>query len=252
MRTTRIVLLSLLSAIAFTALTQTTYAQTCTSNQYDMRDWMTLNTATTQHLTGNANPIYSVLPANNVFWWLKGNTGGEGYPWDVQYLDTNNIYQWITEYTWSDPTTFKAFDSSTGMPWTPICVPKGTTGQKLSSITVPSANTAYHFYNHSCVKQTTTNYLGNTVNEVWNFGNLAIGGTVGTHPDLQLSYRYTCDSTYNNCTYQEVYDFMQSYGLVRWTYNKLINGTYVQQSQTIYNTVASGGAPTPYFPCGLP
>jgi hypothetical protein len=245
----RVILFALLSAMAFTVCTTAARAQTCDANHYNMLEWMNLDTATTQHLTGNSNPLYTVLPANNVFWWLKG---ASGYPWDVQYYDANNIYQWITESVWSDPTTFKAFDNKTGLAWSPICVPKGSQGLRLSSITVPSANTAYHFYDHSCVKQTTTHYLGNTVNEVWNYGNLDVGGNVGNHPDLQLAYRYTCDNAYTNCTYKEVYDFMQSYGLVRWTYYKLINGTYVQQNQTVFNTVTTPGAPTPYFPCGLP
>lgn len=244
----RIILFALLATLVSTL----SYAQAppCAAGQYDMLDWMTLDTATTQHMTGNANPLYTVLPANNVFWWLKGDYSGQGYPWDVQYYDANNIYQWITEYTWTDPRTFKAFANKTGVAWSPICVPQGSPGQKLSSITVPNASTAYNVY-LNCVKQG-TQYLGNTINEVWNYGNLNVGGNVGTHSDLQLSYRYGCDSAYNNCTYKEVYDFMQAYGLVRWTYYKLVNGTYVQQSQTVYNNVVSGGDPTPYFPCGLP
>ena len=243
---------ALLSAIVFTLQSTASYAQSCAQGDYDMLDWMTLNTATTQHLTGNANPLYTVLPANNVFWWIKGNTGGQGYPWDVEYYDANYIYSWITENVWSDPTTFKAQDNKTNKPWTPICVPSGPVGSKLSSITIPSANTGYHFYNHSCVKDTQQHYLGNTVNEIWNFGNLNVGGNVGTHPTLELSFRYTCDSAYNNCTYKEVYDFMQNYGLVRWTYYQLINGQYVQQNQSIFNNLVSGGFPAPYFPCGLP
>jgi hypothetical protein len=247
------VLLLCCTIAAVTVLSTVSMAQSCTTGYYNMLDWMNLDTATAQHLTGNANPQYDVLPNNNVFWHLKGNTGGQGYPWDVQYYDANYIYSWITENVWSDPTTFKAQDSKTNKPWTPICVPQGSPGQKLSSITIPSANTGYHFYNHGCVKDTQQHYLGNTVNEIWNFGNLDIGGNIGSHPDLELSYRYTCDSAYNNCKYKEVYDFMQTYGLVRWTYYILqANGTYQQQSQSIFNNVASGGAPQPYFPCGLP
>jgi hypothetical protein len=216
-----------------------------------MLDWMGLDTATSQHVTGPQSlPLYTVLPANNVFWWLKGSSG---YPWDEQYYDSTYIYQWITDAagSWTDPTTYKAFASKTGMKWAPICVPHGSPGQRLSSITVPSANTAYSVYATGCVKGA-TQYLGNTVNEVWNYGNLNIGGTIGTQPDLQLSYRYSCDSSYNNCTYKEVYDLMQRYGLVQWTYYKLINGTYVQQNQTTFNQVVSGGAPAPDFPCPHP
>jgi ribulose kinase len=46
-----------------------------------------------------------------------------------------------------------------------------------------------------------------------------------------------------NCTYKEVYDFMQKYRLVRQTYYKPIGGTYVQQNQTLCNNVTKPGAP---------
>jgi len=74
---------------------------------------MTLDTATTQYLAGPQNlPLYTVLPPNGLFgtvttvtvpicsWWIKGDHSGEGYPWDVQYYDSNSsyIYQWITDY----------------------------------------------------------------------------------------------------------------------------------------------------------
>jgi hypothetical protein len=237
----------LLATIAF-APALTGHAQTCDSNHYNMLDWMTLDTATTQHLTGVSNPLYNVLPDGSKFWWIKGSSG---YPWDVQHYDSTYIYQWVTENVWGDPTTFKAFASNTALAWTYICVPKGPVGSKLASISVPNVDTAYNAYTSGCVKQG-TQYLGNTVNEIWNYGNLDLGGNIGNQPDLQLSYRYSCDANYNNCTYKEVYDFQQGYGLVRWTYYKLQNGTYVQQNQTVHANTASGGAPTPDFPCGLP
>jgi hypothetical protein len=91
------------------------------------------------------------------------------------------------------------------------------------------------------------------VNEIWNYGDLNIGGNIGTHPDVEFSYRYTCDSTYNKCTYKEVYDLIQNYDIVRRKYYILqSDGTYKQQSQSIFNNVVSGGAPPPYFLCGLP
>lgn len=246
--------------LAFTVLAPLSRAQSCQSGYDDMRDWMTLDTATTQHLTGPQNlPLYTILPSNGLFWWIKGDHNNQGYPWDVQYYDTNNIYQWITDYdpySYTDPHYYKSFDSKTGMPWTPICVPQGSPGQKLSSITVPSSQTGYHEYGPNCTKGATQFYLGYTVNEVWNYGNLNIDnttppGNLGTHPDLQLSYRYSCDSSYNNCAYKEVYDFMQNYGEVRWTYYVLRNGAYVQQSQTIFNQLVSGGSPPADFPCPM-
>jgi len=98
--------------------------------------------------------------------------------------------------------------------------------------------------------------LGNTVNQVWNYGNLNIddttpAGNLGTHPDLQLSYRYSCDSSYANCSYEEVYDFMQGYGEVRWTYYTLQSGSYVQQSQTVLTNWSVAEAQL-LIPCTMP
>jgi hypothetical protein len=51
----------------------------------------------------------------------------------------------------------------------------------------------------------------------------------------------------------QVYDLTQNYAGVRWTYYILqSDGTYKQQSESIFNNVVSGGATPPYFPCGLP
>jgi hypothetical protein len=52
-----------------------------------------------------------------------------------------------------------------------------------------------------------------------------------------------------DCLYKETFDFQRSYGLVRWIYYVLQNGQYVQQNQTVYNHLASGGAPAPDHPC---
>jgi hypothetical protein len=255
----RFVFAALLSTVAISLLSPRSFAQSCPAGDDNMLDWMTLDTATSQHLTGpQALPLYSVLPSDGLFWLLKGDHSGEGYPWDLQYYDSTYIYQWITDSTnsYTDPTNYKAFNSKTGMPWTPICIPEGTPGEKLSSITVPNAQTAYTPYGPSCA-QGTTQYLGNTVNEVWNYGNLNIDsttppGNLGTHPDLQLVYRYGCDENYNNCTFKEVFDLMQSYGEVRWTKYQLISGSYQQQQQTVFNQLVSGGSPAPYFPCTMP
>jgi hypothetical protein len=63
---------SLLLAVAFTLRPSVSYAQTCRQGYYNMLHWMNLHTGATQHLTGTSNPQYTVLPANNVFWYIKG------------------------------------------------------------------------------------------------------------------------------------------------------------------------------------
>jgi len=105
-------------------LVESASATPCSSAQYDMMTWFTMGSSwsTEYHLTGNANPLYTYR--GNAFYWMKG---AAGYPWDVNYYDNNYIYQWATEYHWSDPTSYKAF-SGAGMPWSPRCVNKPARG----------------------------------------------------------------------------------------------------------------------------
>ncbi len=223
-------------------------ATPCTSTQYDMMNWFAMGASWSQtyHLTGNANPLFTSR-GNGVFYWIKGPSG---YPWDVNYYDNFYIYQWATEYQWTDPTSYKAFDGTTTMPWSPRCVDKpaaGVYGTKLATITVPSS--PYTFYGGSCAASSTSN-LGYVVNEIWGPTPMSLGGSLPNNAlTLTLSYRYSCNSSYNSCQYKETFDFQKPDGLVRWTYYVLQNGQYVQQSQTVYNNVASGGSPEPYHPC---
>jgi hypothetical protein len=174
--------------------------------------------------------------------------GASGSPWDVNSYDDHYIYQWATEYNWSDPTSYKAFNSA--MPWSPRCAnkpPAGTYGTKLASITLPS--TPYIIHGSNCLASSNNN-LGYVVNEIWGPTPLSLGGSLGTNAlTLTSSYRYSCTSSYDNCRYKETFDFQRPYGLVRCIYYLLQNGQYVQQNQTVYNNKVSGGSPVPDHPC---
>jgi hypothetical protein len=114
-------LLALLPLLAASAS-----ATPCTSTQYDMLSWFAMGSSWSQqyHLAGNANSL-STYRSNRVFYWIKAPSG---YPWDVNYYDNSYIYQWATEYNWTDPTSYKAFNSTTTMPWSPRCVDKPAVG----------------------------------------------------------------------------------------------------------------------------
>jgi hypothetical protein len=221
----------------------------CASNQYDMSQWVQLSPslATSRHLSGNANALYySDRPYDSPYEIVQMK-GSSGYPWDVDIQTGSYIYQWATENVWNDPTTYKAFATKFTMPWMPRCITKPSSPGKLSSLTV--VNPAYSIYSAHCTLQS-TNHLGNTVNEVWgpyaaNFG----GNLPNPSTYVELAYRYSCDLNYNNCKYKETFDWVKNYGLVRWTYYVLQNGVYVQQQQNYFNTLTSGGAPTPDTPC---
>lgn len=237
-------------AIAFEA---SAFATPCSSTQYDMMSWFAMGSSWSAqyHLTGSANPLYTYR-GNNVFYWVKDlywvNGRPAGYPWDVNYYDNSYIYQWATEYIWKDPTSYKAFNNA--IPWSPRCVDKpayGTYGAKLATITL--ASTPYTIYAGKCTASSSQN-LGYVVNEIWGPSRMSLGGSLPNNAlTLTLSYRYSCKSSYDSCQYKETFDFQQPYGLVQWTYYKLQNGQYVQQGKTVYNKLASGGAPAPEHPC---
>jgi hypothetical protein len=241
----------LLAICSFTiALVVPASASPCSSTQYDMMSWFEMGSSwsTEYHLTNNNNPLYTYR--GNPFYWEKGlhYPGPVGYPWDVNYYDNNYIYQWATEYNWNDPTSYKAFDNP--IPWSPRCVNKpaaGVYGSKLATITL--ASTPYTIYESNCAASSKMN-LGYVVNEIWGPTPMSLGGSLPNNTlTLTLSYRYDCDSSFDNCHYKETFDFQRPFGLVQWTYYKWLNGQYVQQNYTRYNHLASGGAPPPDHPC---
>jgi hypothetical protein len=241
----KIVFLLLICSFAI-ALTTPVFASPCSSYQYDMMSWFVMGSSWSlkYHMTGNANPLYTDLGGAS-FYWIKGPNG---YPWDVNSFDNTYVYQWATENTWNDPTSYKAFDNA--IPWSPRCVDKpapGIYGAKLATITLVS--TPYTTYGTQCAPSSKQN-LGHVVNEIWGPTPLSLGGSLPNNAQtLTLSYRYSCDSSFDNCKYKETFDFQRPYGLVRWIYYALQNGQYVQQSQTVYNHLASGGTPVPQHPC---
>jgi hypothetical protein len=211
-----------------------------------MLEWATLDHGLwpSYHFTGNANPMYSsVRMSDKELFLIKG---AAGYPWDIDPYDDNFIYLWVTEYDWNDPTTYKGFVNP--MPWMPRCIDiPAQGGTKISSILI--TNSDYNIYLTGCAQQPTQN-LGYVANEVWGPYQMSLGGSLPANADtLELSYRYACDSSYNNCTYKETFDFQKSLGLVQWTYYTLDNGTYVQQNQSLFNTLTVGGSPKPDTPC---
>ena len=234
----------LLVVICFVAVVSAS-ATPCTSSQYDMVTWFTMGSSWSKqyHLAGNNNPLYTYR--GKTFYWIKG---AAGYPWDVNSYDDKYVYQWATEYHWTDPTSYKAFDSA--LPWSPRCIekpPAGAYGTKLATITLPS--TPYTIYGGSCTQSSNSN-LGSVVNEVWGPTPMSLGGNLPKNaPTLTLSYRYSCNSSYDSCRYKETFDFQRPYGLVRWTYYILQNGQYVQQNVSVFNSMVSGGAPAPDHPC---
>jgi hypothetical protein len=235
-----VVLVWMVGLFPATNLAQAESTISCPAGQYDMLDWMTLDSdlRAGKHLAGSANPLYTTM-ASDKFYWTKGGTGE---PWDIQLYDSSYIYLWITEYSWNDPYSYKKFTDNTNMPLAPRCAKGGFPG---STVTVP--NTSYETYT-SCSSHTTSD-LKSAVNQVWGPYNMSFGGSLpNSMPTLVVSYRYSCDSSYSSCAYKEEYYLSQRYGLVQWVYYQLINGKYQQQNKSVFNQLSSGTT-TPDFPC---
>jgi hypothetical protein len=237
-----LLVLSLLALTSFACANSPCKLET----QYDMLQWASLDhgLSSSYHFAGNANPLYSNIQwSTDELFLVKG---ANGFPWDIDPYDNDFIYLWVTEYDWNDPTTYKGFVKP--MPWMPRCIDiPHLGGTKISSILV--ADSDYNIYLAGCAKQPTQN-LGHVVNEIWGPYQLTLGGSLPANANtLELSYRYACDSSYDSCTYKEVFDFQKGLGLVQWTYYTLQSGTYVQQNQSVFNNLTTGGAPKPDTPC---
>lgn len=218
------------------------YAGVCTSSQYDMLEWTTMSSAST-FIQGNANPLYTVFDQwHQRYYWIKSSSG---YPWDVNTCNTYYIYQWITEQNWNNPQTYKNFEHP--LPWMPRCINVPTAPGKLSTVTVPNSRTNFDI--HSSCSQYTVHNLGYVVNEIWGPYNMSLGGDLPSNtPTLELSYRYSCDANYNNCSDKETFDFQKHFGLVQWKHYQWQNGAWNQVNQTVFNTLHTGTA-VPVHPC---
>jgi hypothetical protein len=215
---------------------------TCPTGMYDMLDWMTMDSSlrSTSHMEGTSNPLYTVMQSGK-FYWIKG---GLGYPWDIQLYDSNYIYLWITELSWTVPQSYKKFTNNTNLPLVPRCAAAGFPGT-----TTKVANTNYDLHTNCSNTCSVTLGLQNAINQVWGPYYLSLGGSLPNNmKTLVISYRYNCDANYANCTDKEEYYVNTKYGLVQWVHYILANGSYAQLQKTIFNQVIAGVV-TPYFPC---
>ena len=141
-----------------------------------------------------------------------------------------------------DPNTYKKFTYNTNMPLAPRCAKAGYPG---STLTVP--DTSYDIYT-SCTHSTRHN-LRQAVNQVYGPYTMSFGGNLPNNlQTLVVSYRYSCDNAYSNCTNKEEFYLAQKYGLVQWVYYVMVNGKYQQQQKSVFNTLKSGNT-TPNFSC---
>jgi hypothetical protein len=208
-------------------------------------------------VAGGGQPIYTLLQDKTI-WLMKG---AQGYPWDTLTFDEDYIYQSITDIdsplvsggstSWTDPSMFKMFASASwpgangGIAW----MPRYLAGE---NVPVETSDSTYRSYS-ACGKFTTANLGGPIQTKVEgpyalslvipNFGT----DIAPTTPCIVQSYIWGPNG---ETLEQNVY--ASGYGLVRWTTSNLVNGVYVLQQTSLFNTLTPGGAPQPNFPCGVP
>lgn len=195
---------------------------------------------------GNANPIYTTIVPDDgeafaetgYFVWSKSLVG---YPWDVKTFDENYIYDRTTELSWTDPTSFKRF--SIDLPMSQRCI---TVDEAGAAIKVASANTNYSSYSN-CAKTQTQN-LGYVLNRISAPVTVNTGGNLGDVLTRTFTYQYSCNSSYQNCTYREDFSLGYQIGLYNWKYYQNNAGKWSLVQQSTINEF-DAGAVVPYLPC---
>ncbi len=215
---------------------------------YDMLAWMTMDPtlASSHHMSGTANPVYTNVASDRFFWTKTG----QGYPWDIQLYDNNYIYLWVTELNWQNPSTYKVFHDPVlgdyNLPLVPRFAQGGFPGSK---VTVAASSSTYE--THSDCNTFITQKLGGVVNTVWGPYSETLGGDL---PDnlqtLVISYQYSCDSSLQNCKNKEEFHVAKPYGLVKWQHQKLqADGTYAAPDNVTYLNKVATGQVKPYTVC---
>ncbi|GAC1435041.1 MAG: hypothetical protein NVS1B11_03300 [Terriglobales bacterium] len=236
-------LLAVLTACGLGAFTANNLAHaestiSCPSGTYDMLDWMRWIRICGSSLTRRVTQTRCTQT------FYQANSIGQRAEMGLLGTDNNFIYLWITEYSWNDPDSYKAFGTfgTSNMRFTARCAKGGSPG---SSIRV--SNTSYKTYT-TCTSSTNHN-LKTAVNEVWGPYTVTYGGGLPKNlPSLVVSYRYNCDQYYGNCSDKEAFYLTQRYGLAQWIHYKLMSGKYSQVQKTVFNQLSTGVV-TPNFVC---
>ena len=244
MKTVLLIALSLVSCSSLFAQNR----ETCPTGFEDMMNYFTMaypNRLTNYMGPGNANPIYTTITPDlgssfaitGQYLWIKSSVG---YPWDIKVYDNNYIYDRTTELGWTDPTAFKRFNID--LPMSRRCVPiHASAGQ----IKIPASKTSYTSYARCAPTQTQN--LGYVVNTI-SAPTTSSVGNVGPVKTRLFYYEYSCNSSYLNCAYMEVFSLGYGIGLFDWKYYVNQNGTFVFKQESVINQFKAGAA-TPYLPC---
>lgn len=224
----------------------------CPTGQIDVLDWATLDSdlRTSKHMLGNNSSalLYTVVYPDK-YYWLKSSAGDT---WDINLYDSTYIYQWITETGFGTPTNYKRYTPDTKVPWMFRCARPGFPGEHIE---IPDTTFAIAT---SCQENSTSD-VGHGIVEFWGPYTAGmpgtgpwrtpIGGDIPNNtPVYVVAWYWDCDQFYMNCSTKEEYILAQRYGLVEWTGQTLVNGTYQPTAVHPFNHLVNG-TKSPYFPC---
>jgi hypothetical protein len=195
------------------------------------------------------NPIYTLFTPEGAGAWVWYIKGAGGFPWDGNYVDSDYMYQCVTEgpNAWpttanpkGDPTSYKAFASKTalskngGILWAP---------RQISEPAIPLVSDSTYSTYGSGKLVSSANLGGNVSTKVEGPYSLTVGD-LGPQSVLVLSYQWG-----NNI---EVNWYAQGYGLCRWQLWTLTNGAYILTTDNLFDQITAGGTPALNFPNPLP
>ena len=215
-------LIGLLMLFASSAVAQIQYTITCPAGQWDVLSASVLDPELVgqhYHMQGSLNGTQTAykfttwIQNENKVYYVKNP---QGYPWDVNLYDSNYIYQWITEVTWTDPYQYKKFNNGTGSPtadfsfrWAPRCGTPGSSSmwnpptpgvQNNSRFEIHPQNPTQQPSMSECTLPYKESYLGYTLLELKSVANFTIYDT-RTSPattvaaqDLPLQYTWGCSA----------------------------------------------------------
>ena len=140
-----------------------------------------------------------------------------------------------------DPTTFKRFNKD--LPLSPRCIsPKGGS----ETIRTKQRDSAYSFYSDCTAYQTAD--LSYVTTQVSKPVMVDTGGNLGQVKTRTLTYSYSCNSSYSNCLYKEVYSLGYNVGLYDWKYYVSQNKRWQLVQDSIINNFTLGQS-VPMFTC---
>lgn len=215
----------------------------------------------THNLDGAYDFIEPINPKTGQGKWNHIKSS-RGYPWDIKLFDGNFIYDWLTEWKWDDPTSYKKFVRNRvvsnvfvdGL----LCMPRHLNEgfNAPPSLFTPSEKSSYWIYPGNCISDKKVHYLGDVYQYLHGPYFVDNGGDIGFCQTL--FHTYIWGKTREDNTYA------LNHGWTRWSESNFnpVTGLYELNKRpdgslklVVKSHILKGGTndikPKPVnFPCG--